>query len=103
MDRSRIRLHIWLVRTFTIITKYHMQTNIAIVDAGIRRVCAQLERVYADASTVYVFTADHGMTDWGAHGAGTAHETHTPVCMCRVCSRFAQLPVGRVGCWHGIG
>lgn len=102
MVRSRIRSHIWLATRRPIIAKYHMQTNIAVVDDGIRRVCAQLERVYADASTVYVFTADHGMTDWGAHGAGTAHETHTPVRVL-VYARFVQLSVGRVGCWHGIG
>lgn len=32
-----------------------------------------------DNSTAYIMTSDHGMTDWGAHGAGHAHETLTPL------------------------
>lgn len=28
--------------------------------------------------TVYLFTADHGMTNWGSHGAGTDDEILTP-------------------------
>ena len=32
-----------------------------------------------DGRTAYVFTSDHGMTDWGSHGAGLDHETQTPI------------------------
>ncbi len=32
-----------------------------------------------DGRTAYLFTSDHGMTDWGSHGAGLDHETQTPL------------------------
>jgi hypothetical protein len=31
-----------------------------------------------DGRTVYVYTSDHGMTDWGSHGTGMDEETVTP-------------------------
>lgn len=33
---------------------------------------------FQDNGTAYVFTSDHGMTDWGSHGSGTPHETEVP-------------------------
>ena len=40
--------------------------NIAKVDGGIESVVSRLNEFYAnDERTAYVFTADHGMTDWG--------------------------------------
>ena len=32
-----------------------------------------------DGQTAYIMTSDHGMTNWGSHGAGHAHETLTPL------------------------
>lgn len=40
--------------------------NIKIVDAGIKKIEEIIEEFYHyDKKTAYVFTADHGMTDWG--------------------------------------
>ena len=32
-----------------------------------------------DRRTAFIFTSDHGMTDWGSHGSGSDHETQTPI------------------------
>lgn len=39
--------------------------NIAVVDKGIERVVKVFEDFYNDKKTAYIFTSDHGMTDWG--------------------------------------
>lgn len=49
------------------------------VDNGVKRIETIIEKFYGDNKTAYVFTADHGMTDWGSHGAGSSHETDTPL------------------------
>ncbi|KAK7072612.1 hypothetical protein SK128_000726, partial [Halocaridina rubra] len=38
--------------------------NIEIVDKGVERIVNVFEDFYLDKKTAYVFTADHGMTDW---------------------------------------
>ncbi|KAK6111312.1 Phosphatidylinositolglycan class N (PIG-N) family protein [Brugia pahangi] len=53
--------------------------NIAVVDAGIARVVQLLNSFFADNRTAFLFTSDHGMTDWGSHGAGTEAELITPL------------------------
>jgi len=54
--------------------------NLRLVDAGVRDSFRLLENYWGhDGRTAYIFTADHGMTDWGSHGAGSAHETETPI------------------------
>uniref|UniRef100_A0A673VDM3 GPI ethanolamine phosphate transferase 1 n=1 Tax=Suricata suricatta TaxID=37032 RepID=A0A673VDM3_SURSU len=53
--------------------------NIKLVDAGVREMVSVLEHFYGnDGKTAFIFTSDHGMTDWGAHGAGHPSETLTP-------------------------
>lgn len=52
--------------------------NIGVVDAGIQRITKAFERFYGDNRTAYIFTSDHGMTDWGSHGAGTDAEVLIP-------------------------
>ncbi|CAK5076198.1 unnamed protein product [Meloidogyne enterolobii] len=54
--------------------------NIKIVDRGIERIVNLFENYFNDRRffnlnnlnlffrTVYLFTSDHGMTDWGSHG-----------------------------------
>lgn len=53
--------------------------NLAAVDRGVAHSVRLVEEMFDhDGRTAFVFTADHGMTDAGAHGAGAAHETETP-------------------------
>ncbi|XP_032816660.2 GPI ethanolamine phosphate transferase 1 isoform X1 [Petromyzon marinus] len=54
--------------------------NIASVDHGIGEIVSIIEDYFGnDKKTAYVFTSDHGMTDWGSHGAGHLSETLTPL------------------------
>lgn len=53
--------------------------NMQLVDDGIRNVSRIFAEFYNDNRTAFVFTSDHGMTDWGSHGAGTDHEVMTPL------------------------
>lgn len=54
--------------------------HITFVDEGVRKIYEGFEEHYNhDGKTAYVFTSDHGMTDWGAHGDGTPDETLTPL------------------------
>ena len=53
--------------------------NLRIVDQGVKQIVSMCEDFWRhDGRTAYLFTADHGMTDWGSHGAGMDHETQTP-------------------------
>uniref|UniRef100_A0A915ENH7 GPI ethanolamine phosphate transferase 1 n=1 Tax=Ditylenchus dipsaci TaxID=166011 RepID=A0A915ENH7_9BILA len=53
--------------------------NIATVDTGVQKIVEMFESTFIDHRTAYLFTADHGMTDWGSHGAGTDDEILTPL------------------------
>ncbi|RUS15550.1 LOW QUALITY PROTEIN: phosphatidylinositolglycan class N [Endogone sp. FLAS-F59071] len=54
--------------------------NIAYIDKGIREVVNLVEKFYNnDGRTSYVFTADHGMNNRGAHGDGHPDNTRTPL------------------------
>uniref|UniRef100_A0A3Q1CF02 GPI ethanolamine phosphate transferase 1 n=1 Tax=Amphiprion ocellaris TaxID=80972 RepID=A0A3Q1CF02_AMPOC len=54
--------------------------NIALVDTGVAELVSMVEDFFGnDGRTAYVFTADHGMTNWGSHGAGHPSETLTPL------------------------
>ncbi|VDD84896.1 unnamed protein product [Enterobius vermicularis] len=52
--------------------------NIRIVDEGLEKVEHLFEGFFRDNRTAYIFVSDHGMTDWGSHGAGTDAEVLTP-------------------------
>ncbi|XP_030764800.1 GPI ethanolamine phosphate transferase 1 [Sitophilus oryzae] len=53
--------------------------NIQLVDRNVDRISKLFSEIYNDSLTTFIFTADHGMTDWGSHGAGSPHETEAPL------------------------
>ena len=53
--------------------------NLRLVDRGVENMVKLFESYFGDNKTSYVFTSDHGMTDWGSHGAGLPEETMTPL------------------------
>uniref|UniRef100_H3CRR9 GPI ethanolamine phosphate transferase 1 n=1 Tax=Tetraodon nigroviridis TaxID=99883 RepID=H3CRR9_TETNG len=54
--------------------------NIGLVDSGVAEMVSIIEDFFDhDGRTAYVFTSDHGMTNWGSHGAGHPSETLTPL------------------------
>jgi GPI ethanolamine phosphate transferase 1 len=53
--------------------------NIKIVDKGVEEISKLIDNFYNDGKTAYIFTADHGMSDWGSHGDGHPDNTRTPL------------------------
>ncbi|XP_031622436.1 GPI ethanolamine phosphate transferase 1 isoform X2 [Contarinia nasturtii] len=53
--------------------------NLKEVDKGISKIVSLFNGLFSDGKTAFIFTSDHGMTNKGSHGAGTNHETETPI------------------------
>ncbi|KFW79752.1 GPI ethanolamine phosphate transferase 1, partial [Manacus vitellinus] len=54
--------------------------NIKKVDEGVKEIASIIDHFYGnDGKTAFILTSDHGMTDWGSHGAGHPSETLTPL------------------------
>ncbi|VDM58114.1 unnamed protein product [Angiostrongylus costaricensis] len=80
-NRSVFFLHLLGLDTNGHGNKPHSQEylhNIEVVDRGIQRMQRVFDSFFDDQSTAWVFTSDHGMTDWGSHGAGSDEEVLTP-------------------------
>ncbi|WAR02493.1 PIGN-like protein [Mya arenaria] len=54
--------------------------HVAFLDRGIRHTVEMFEELFNhDGKTAYLYTSDHGMNDWGAHGDGSPDEVQCPL------------------------